>query len=409
MRVNRRAFIKSTAVAAAGVSFRSIPLLAQTSTAAGDGKNILVFVFLRGGVDGLALVPPHADGEYYRLRPTIALPRPNKEGKQSVLDLDGYFGLHPALGAMKPLYDDKRLAIVQAVGCYALSRSHFDAQEFVETGTPGRKGTPKGFLTRAGDSVQGGALTKAISFSRLRPRALQGPDAVLVSRDLQRFDFAAPGWRDEAEQLLRSMYALTPGPVGQVGRDTLEIMSLIKRTPALGAKPAHGAVYPDAFVGKAFQQAAQVVKAGIGTRCIFIDLDGNFDTHSNQIPLNQSEFEPIAQALAAFYTDLGASSDRVAVIVATEFGRALEENGAKGTDHGSGGAVFVIGDRVRGGKVAGAWPGIGKGALYEGRDVAVTTDFRDLFAEVVRHHLGIGDTSSLFPQYDARAELGLFA
>jgi uncharacterized protein (DUF1501 family) len=405
---DRRSFLKCAGAATVGLSLRRFPLLAQSAAAADEGTNVLVFVFLRGGVDGLALVPPHGDREYYRARPTIALAAPGKNGRSSIVDLDGYFGLHPALAPLKPLYEERRLAIVQAVGCYALSRSHFDAQEFMETGTPGTKGTMKGFLARSNDRIDGGVRTKAISFSRLRPRALQGPDQVLVTRDLHGLDFNAPGWYAEADRLLSTMYAASPGAIGQAGRDALEVLTLLKGTPALSIPPAHGASYPDAFVGKALLQAAQVIKAQIGTRCIFVDLDGNFDTHSDQLTNNQLEFEPLARTISAFYTDLGAHGDRVAVVVASEFGRALEENGAKGTDHGSGGVMFVMGGGVRGGRIVGEWAGLGKTSLYEGRDVAVTTDFRDVFAEVIHQHLGVRDSSGLFPEHRIQGELGLF-
>jgi uncharacterized protein (DUF1501 family) len=406
--IDRRSFVKTAAAAAATMSLRPNSLLANLAAAIGEGPNVLVFIFLRGGADGLALVPPHGDAAYYTARPTIALPPPKKEGAKSIVDLDGYFGLHPALAALKPLYDERRFAIVQAVGCTALTRSHFDAQEFMETGTPGTKGTPKGFLTRSIDGIQGPPLTKAISFARLRPRALQGPGQVLVTRDLRRFNFDPHALHGEAEALIRSMYAQQTGTVGQVGRDALDILELIRTTPALSAPVGHGAAYPEAFVGTALRQAAQVVRANIGTRCIFVDLDGTFDTHSDQLWNNQAEFEPIARAIAAFYTDLGAESDRVTTMVASEFGRALEENGAKGTDHGSAGAMFVIGNRVRGGKVFGQWPGLQKSALYEERDIAVTTDFRDVFAEVVHHHLRAPSVATLFPKYALRGELGLF-
>lgn len=405
--VDRRTFLKTAAAAAATISLRPDSLLASAASHAGDGRNILVFVFLRGGADGLALVPAHGDPLYYKARPTIALPAPKKEGTRSVVDLDGYFGLHPALASLAPLYAERRFAIIQAVGCTALGRSHFDAQEFMETGTPGTKGTPKGFLTRSIDDIRGAALTKAVSFARLRPRALQGPNQVLVTRDLARFDFDAPGWRSEAESLIRGMYAQESGTMGQVGRDALDILALIRRTPALSAPASHGAVYPEAFVGTALRQAAQIVKADIGTRCIFVDLEGTFDTHSDQLSNNQAEFEPLARAIAAFYSDLGGLGDRVTTVVASEFGRALEENGAKGTDHGTAGTVLLFGGRVRGGRIYGRWPGLAKDALYERRDLAVTSDFRDVFAEVVHRHLGV-PTATLFPNHDIGGELGLF-
>jgi uncharacterized protein (DUF1501 family) len=383
--------------------------LLRTAAAATRDDRVLVMLFLRGGADGLSLCPPYGEPQYYEQRPTIALPRPRQAGAESLVDLDGFFGLHPALAPLAPLYEDGRLAVLHAVGHRSLGRSHFDAQEFVETGTPAVKGTPTGFLDRCLGRAPGRDLMQGVSFSDLAPRAFLGPEPILVARDLSRFDFDAPQWRPEAEVRLSEMYAASPLTVGQTGRDALEALRILKGAPSIGAAPAGGAVYPDVPLGASMAQAAQIIKARLGTRCIFVDVPGDFDTHSYQLKHNQKDYSAIGTALAAFCTDLGNDLDRVVVMVATEFGRAVYESGAQGTDHGTGGAMLLVGGKVKGKRVHGRWPGIAKSELYLERDLAVTTDYRDVFAELARDHLGIPDASALFPGYVAGPAPGVMA
>ncbi|MGH9457802.1 MAG: DUF1501 domain-containing protein, partial [Thermoanaerobaculia bacterium] len=373
-RMTRRRFVSGTALAVIGATLTERSAFGRIARAAGEGDTVLVVLFLRGGADGLALCPPHGDSEYYRVRPTIALPPPGS-GSGSVLDLDGYFGLHPALAPLKPFWDDGQLGIVHAVGNDDVSRSHFDAQEFVETGTPGVKGS-NGFLARCLDPLPGIDLMEAVAFSRLRPRALQGPQAVLVAEDLSEFDFRATGWRAEAEDRLDAIYRSRIDDVGALGTDSLDAIRRLKITPVLFEPPANGAVYPDSVAGDGLRQAARIITAEMGTRCIFIDVEGDFDTHSAQVVNNQLDFEPIGLALAAFGRDLGTRMDRVVVLVVTEFGRAVYETGAAGTDHGTAGAMIAFGGPVAGGHVHGTWPGLLPHQLRQARDLAVTTDFR---------------------------------
>jgi uncharacterized protein (DUF1501 family) len=358
-------------------------------------------LFLRGGADGLNICAPYGDPEYYEQRPTIALPRPLQAGSDSLLDLDGYFGLHPALAPLRPMYSEGRMAILHAVGNGSLGRSHFDAQEFVETGTPAVKGTPTGWLGRYIARSPGSDLMQGVSISDLAPRSFQGPGPgpILVVRDVSRFDFDAPQWRTEAETFLAGMYDQSSLPVAQTGREALKAIRILKAAPEIGAPPAAGVVYPDVPLGGSLRQAAQLVKAALGTRCIFVDVPGNFDTHSQQIKENLRDYTELASALAAFDADLGKEMDRVVVMVVTEFGRAVYESGAGGTDHGTGAAMILLGGPVRGGRVHGQWPGLKKSQLFLERDLAATTDFRDAFAEVARQHLKLGDVSGLFPGY----------
>jgi uncharacterized protein (DUF1501 family) len=397
--LTRRVFLRGAGLAAVGIGASPTSLLLRTAAAATSDDRVLALLFLRGGADGLSLCAPYGAPEYYELRPTIALPRPRSSGALSLIDLDGFFGLHPALAPLAPLYADGSLAVLHAVGNPALSHSHFDAQEFVETGTPAVKGTTTGFLDRCLSRTEGRDLMQGVSFSDLVPRSFLGPEPILVVRDVSRFDFDAPRWRPEAERLLAEMYEANPLAVARTGQDALRALRILKGSPRIGAAPANGAVYPDAPLGVSMAQAAQIIKARFGTRCIFVDVPGDFDTHSLQLERNQKDYATLGAALQAFSVDLGQDMDRVVVMVVTEFGRAVYESGAQGTDHGTGGAMLLLGGRVKGKHVYGRWPGIAKAQLYLERDLAVTTDYRDVFAELARDHLGIPDVKGLFPGY----------
>ena len=398
---SRRVFLRGLGLAAVGVGFGPSPLMVRAAEAARAGDKVLVEIFLRGGCDGLNLCVPYGDPEYYSLRGGIAIAR------SAVLDLDGHFGFNPALSGLKRLYDEGRLAVLPAVGHYGLTRSHFDAQDFMETGTPGDKSTATGWLDRTIARIPGSEVTQAVSFSTQLPRSFLGPEPVLVAQNLTSFDLRARNWRDEAERLLRAMYEPKQTAVGRMGQETFAAMQTLLRTPEILAAPANGAQYPNASVGNSLRQAAQLIKAGLGTRSIYVNVPGAFDTHSNQTFNNDLEFTRLGDALAAFSTDLGRLLDDVIVLVTTEFGRTAAVNGSQGTDHGSGYTALVMGGGVRGGRVIGRWPGLATSQLYQGRDLAVTTDFRDVFAELARAQFGITDVAALFPGHSAGPALGI--
>jgi uncharacterized protein (DUF1501 family) len=398
--ISRRVFLRGAGLAALGVGFHPSSLMVRTAEAAAPGRKVLVKVFLRGGADGLNLLAPFGDPDYYALRGAIALSR------SEVVSLDGYFGLHPALAPLKPLYDEGRLALLPAVGNYGLTRSHFDAQDFMETGTPGVKSTASGWLDRTLASIPGAEVTQAVCFSAQLPRSFLGPEPVLVAQTLSSFDLRARSWRAEAERLLRPMYEGRDTAVGRVGRETFAAMDVLLRTPALSAAPANGAAYPVSNIGSSLRQAAQIIRADVGTRCIYVNVPGAFDTHATQLPANALEFTRLAEALRAFAQDLGPLLDDVLVMVTTEFGRAAYVNGSQGTDHGSAFCMVFMGAGVRGGRIHGRWPGLSRPQLYQERDVAVTTDFRDAFAEAARVQLGV-DPAALFPGYAPGAAPGV--
>jgi uncharacterized protein (DUF1501 family) len=362
-----------------------------------------VHVFLRGGADGLNLVCPYGEAEYYDLRGGIAHPRPGQAN--GVVNLDGHFGMHPEFAPLEPLWRDGRLAFVHAVGNPRLTRSHFDAQDFMESGTPGDKTTNTGWLNRAVARIPGSPVTEAVAFSAQLPRSFLGGEPVLVAQSLAAFDIRAPRWKPEADTLLRALYQPPNTEVGRVGRETFAAIAAIAQMPASAGTPANGAVYPSAAVGNSLRQAAQIIKAGLGTRCVFVNVNGGFDTHANQLAANTNDYRSLAGGLAAFATDLGGLLDDVVLLVTTEFGRTARVNGSAGTDHGTGYAMAVLGGRVRGGRVLGRWPGLSSSQLFENRDLAATTDFRDVFQEVARAQFGFSE--SLFPGYTPGPGVGV--
>ena len=330
---SRRIFLRGASAAALGIGMAPTALMSRTAAAA-TGAKVLVQIFIRGGIDTLNMVVPYGDPTYYNIRGGIAIPRPGQAG--GALRLDDTFGLHPSLSGLMPLWNQGRLAIVDAVGSYDLSRSHFDAQDFMETGTPGVKGTATGWLDRSLKMFPGTAVSEAVAFQAQLPRSFMGPEPVLVAQTLSSFNLKVGAtWRTEAETALRAMYNARQDEVGKVGRETFEAIDTIVRSPAVSAAPSNGAVYPTVGLGVYLRQAAAIIKAGLGTRTVFISLGGAYDTHSGQLAAHQTELPRLGDALAAFSQDLGSLMDDVVVLMVSEFGRTAYVNGSAGTDHGS--------------------------------------------------------------------------
>lgn len=405
MTVSRRAFMRAGGLAL--MSFGLDPLFLDRTAyamaaplAAGDaGGKTLVCLFQRGAVDGLSMVVPHGEAAYYADRPGIAIPR------EAVLDLDGHFGLHPALAALKPLWDAKALAAVQAVGSPDTTRSHFDAQDYMESGTPGVKTTPDGWLNRLAAHDRDHAATpfRAVAFGPLLPRALAGSAPSLAIDDLRAFGLRAPGAsRDRLTRAFEALYqGSATGVLASSSAEGFEAVQMLKRTNPAQYQPEHGAQYPAGRLGQSLLQIAQLIKGKVGMRIAFADM-GGWDTHVNQgAAAGQlgARLGELGNALAAFATDLGDKMADVVVLTMSEFGRTVRENGTGGTDHGHATAMLVLGGGVRGGRVAGRWPGLAPEARYEGRDLAVTTDFRDLFGEIATGHLGVAADAPIFPGY----------
>ena len=408
---SRRLFLKSSALAIFGVG--AAPAWLGRAVYAADGparrRKILIAIFQRGAVDGLNMVVPHGEPRYYEMRPTIAIPRPNGT-TDAAIDLDGTFGLHPSLAPLKPLYEERKLAIVEAVGSPDPTRSHFDAQDYMESGTPGIKSTNDGWMNRALPKDGGKpSPVRAVSMGAAVPRSLRGRnDAVAVS-NLADFRVRDPRGAETFEQMYDSA---TDTMLHGAGRETFEAVRIIQAVQKQTYTPANGASYPNGRFAQSLRQIAQLIKADVGVEVAFADV-GGWDTHVNEVgpkptagvlANNLTEF---GGALAAFYKDLGDRMEDVVVVTMSEFGRTARENGDRGTDHGHANVMFVMGGDVRGGKIYGDWPGLEQEQLYEARDLNLTTDFRDILGELVSKHLGNSNLGTVFPGYSRPKFRGL--
>lgn len=411
----RRTFLARNGIALLTLGFAP-SFLARTVFAAGAPRRAkqLVVVFQRGAVDGLSMVVPYGDASYYAARPSIAVPAPTGHEPLRALDLDGFFGLHPGLAALHPIWQRRDLAVVHACGSPDATRSHFDAQDYMETATPGVKRTEDGWLNRYLQTRQGGqtGAFQAVAVTTSLPRALQGRAPAVAMQQLSQFGLhtARPGLSASFE----SQYAEAADRLlHNVGREAFDAMKALDAADPGRYAPDHGANYPTSPFGRALAQVAQLLKADVGLEVAFTEV-GGWDTHVNQggaqgpLAARLSDF---GQGLAAFSTDLGDRLADVVVLTMSEFGRAVAENGSRGTDHGHGNAMFVFGGGVKGGRIYGRWPGLAGHERYDGRDLAVTTDFRNVFAEVVVRHLGLPDAHAVFPGFsvDPGRFLGLFS
>ena len=406
--MNRRYFIKSGSIALAsfGVMVSAPSFLERALAAAVDDKGkrkTLIAIFQRGAVDGLNVVVPYGEHAYYDVRPNIAVAKPDG-GAESAINLDGFFGLHPALVAFKPLWDSKRLAIVHASGSPDNTRSHFDAQDYMESATPGVKSTQDGWLNRYLQTKPDAqkSLFRAVSMTQNMPRAMQGKAPTLAISNLADFSIRAGQSSAAIQGGFEAIYDQTVNDaLHGTGKETFEAINYLKQVNPAQFKPENGANYPQTPFGNALRQIAQLIKAGVGLEVAFADI-GGWDTHvneGNQQGQLSNLLRQFSSAIAALYTDLGQRMDDVVILTMSEFGRTVKENGNRGTDHGHANAMFIVGNTVRGGKVYGDWPGLKSDQLYEGRDLALTTDFRDVFGEIAYKHLGATNLKAVFPGY----------
>ena len=401
----RRIFLRNAGLAMVGVG--SSPLWLERALYAANGpaarKKILVAIFQRGAADGLNIVVPHGESRYYAMRPTIAVPRPSGADPQnSAIDLDGFFGLHPALAPLQPLYAAQHLAIVHAAGSPDPTRSHFDAQDYMESGTPGRKATDDGWLNRALPAAPDPlSPVRAVAMGAVLPRAMRGRNNAVAIESLNSFQVR----NDSASKVFQAMYAGSQDKIlNGTGRETFDAVKLLQSIEKQPYQP--GAEYPGGAFGQSLRQVARLIKSDVGVEVAFADI-GGWDHHVNEVGPRASEGQlaqrlgELGGSLAAFWKDLGDRMADVTVVTMSEFGRTARENGNRGTDHGHANVMFVMGGDVRGGKVYGEWPGLDDHQLYEGRDLALTTDFRDVLAELVTTHLGNRDLREVFPGYAA--------
>ena len=403
--ISRRIFLRDGALAVVGLSM--VPGFVYRAALAAQpvlaGKKTLVVIFQRGGVDGLSMVVPFGDPDYYAHRSSIAIPGPSRE-RVSALDLDGFFGLNPAMEPLHQIYQRGHLAIINAAGSPHPTRSHFQAQDYMESAAPGGGRVSDGWLNRHLQTNQHAEAStfRGIALSQNLPRTLKGEAPALAIGDLTDSEKVI-----EARALYESRYDReTNALLSGTSREMFDAIEQLKELNPASYQPANGAAYPPGGgrqgFGRSMRQLAQLIKADVGVEVAFLDI-GGWDTHSNQggVEGNLSfRLNQFARTLEAFYLDLGDRMDDVAVLTMSEFGRTARENGSGGTDHGKANVMFLLGGSVKGGKVYGDWPGLAPEQLNEDRDLAMTTDFRDVFAEVLIGHLESQKPEFVFPEFD---------
>jgi uncharacterized protein (DUF1501 family) len=412
---DRRMFLKSSGLALIAGGFLPKVFVRMAEAGTTEGRKVLVGIFQRGAVDGLNVLVPYAEKSYYDARPSIAVPRPGS-GENAALDLDGFFGLHPSMAPLVPYFKDRAAAFVHAVGSPDTTRSHFDAQDFMESGTPGVKSTKDGFLCRALVEKRDPKATplRAVSLTPGLPRILAGSAGAISMPNVAQFGIRAGAESAPAAESFESMYAdAVAGSLQTTAKESFEAVKLVKSADPARIAPDNGAQYPKSPFGNAMKQIAQLIKANVGLEIAFTDV-GGWDTHAGEGGAQgqlANRLKDYANAIAAFAKDLGSRMADVTLVTMSEFGRTVKENGNRGTDHGHANHMLLLGGGVAGGKVYGRWPGLDASKLYEGRDLAVTTDFRDVFAEVLAKRLAIGNLKPVFPGYDLddKKRLGLIA
>jgi len=405
MGITRRVFLKSGAMAIVGTA--AIPSFLQRAVFAAEvagRRKRLVVIFQRGAADGLNIVVPYGEAGYYSMRPTIAIPRPG--AANGAIVLDGFFGLHPAMAAFKPIWDERHLAIVHAAGSPDNTRSHFDAQDYMESGTPGLKSTGDGWLNRALRARQQRTTPfHAVAMGGTMPRILSGTAPAVAIGNINEFGVAP---RSQASGMLSSAFESMYGGTSDTmlhgtATETFEALKMLKTADPAKYTPAPNARYPRGRLGDSLRQLAQLMKADLGVEVAFADI-GGWDHHVNETPQLTNVLREFSESIAAFWYDLGPLAEETVIVTMSEFGRTARENGNRGTDHGHANVMFVLGGTARGGRVYGKWPGLSSSDLYEGRDLALTTDFRTVLSEAVSRQLAVRDLHPVFPGFDARAQ-----
>lgn len=407
---SRRAFLKSGALALFATGIGGVPNFVAKAAESRKlsrlyKKNkILVCIFQRGAMDGLMAVTPFTDQYLQKARPTLFMSAA-KSANKPLIDLDGKYGLHPSMSAFELLFRQKRLAIVHGVGSPNNTRSHFDAQDYMESGTPFNKGTDSGWLNRAVGLLGHEAVTpfQAVSLTSSLPRSFYGDNEALAISNLQDFAIQLRGnpiGTNTAAKSFEELYDKTSSSLlNKTGKESFEAVKMLKNADVRNYRPSNGAEYPLSPLGNSLKQIAQLIKMDVGLEIGFTEC-GGWDTHFNQgteIGTFSRNVLDLSNSMAAFWTDLGSLQDDVEVMTMTEFGRTVHQNGTGGTDHGRGSCMFILGNDVKGGVVHGKVPELALENLEDNRDLPVTTDFRAVFDEVATSHLRIKDEGKLFP------------
>ncbi|MFA6275844.1 MAG: DUF1501 domain-containing protein [Pedobacter sp.] len=413
---SRRGFIKAGGLALFGISLGGIPgfLADAVAGTVAPGlfkkKKIMVCIFQRGAMDGLMAVTPFTDQYLKAVRPNLFMSAAQGGKEKSLIDLDGRFGLHPSMSAFEPMFREKRMAIVHGIGSPNNTRSHFDAQDFMESGTPFNKGTASGWLNRAVGLLGHEAATplQAVSLTSSLPRSFYGDNPAVAISNLADFNIQLRGNQAGANMASKSFEDLydqtSSGLLKNTGKESFDAIKLLQKTNVRDYKPEYNAVYPATALGNSLKQIAQLIKMDVGMEVAFAE-SGGWDTHFNQgtdTGIFARNVNDLSNSIMAFWTDMGKYQDEVTVMTMTEFGRTVAQNGTGGTDHGRGSCNFILGNSVNGGLVHGLMNPLAKENLEDGRDLAVTTDFRAVFSEVADKHLGIHNDKVLFPDWSGK-------
>ncbi|MBC8053479.1 MAG: DUF1501 domain-containing protein [Sphingobacteriaceae bacterium] len=409
----RRGFVKAGGLALFGIGIGGIPAFLSEAVAGIKApglfqrKKILVCIFQRGAMDGLMAVTPFTDQYLKAARPTLFMSATKTGNNRPLIDLDGRFGLHPSMSAFEPMFREKRMAIVHGIGSPNSTRSHFDAQDYMESGTPFNKGTASGWLNRAVGLLGHEAATpfQAVSLTSSLPRAFYGENPAVAISNLQDFNIQMRGNQSGANMAAKSFEDLydqtSSGLLKDTGKESFEAIKMLQKTDTKNYKPANGAVYPLTALGNSLKQIAQLIKMNVGLEVAFAE-SGGWDTHFNQgtdTGIFARNVNDLSNSIMAFWTDMGTLQDDVTVMTMTEFGRTVKQNGTGGTDHGRASCNFILGNDVKGGMVHGKVNPLSVENLEDGRDLAVTTDFRSVFSEVADKHLKINNDKVLFPDW----------
>ncbi len=409
---SRRAFLKGGGIALFGIGIGGVPSFIA-SAANSDKiilpykkKKILVTIFQRGAMDGLMAVTPFTDDYLKAARPTLFMSAAKNSSQAPLIDLDGRFGLHPSMKAFEPFFREKRLGIVHGIGSPNNTRSHFDAQDYMESGTPFRKGTPSGWLNRAVGLLGHDATPfRAVSLTSSLPRSFYGDNPSVAISNLQDFAIQLKGSQAGANAAAKSFEDLydktTSGLLKETGKESFDAMKMLQKTDTKNYTPSNNVTYPVSPLGNSLKQIAQLIKMDVGLEVAFAE-SGGWDTHFNQ-GREQGVFArnvgDLSNSIIAFWNDMQAYQDDITVMTMTEFGRTVKQNGTGGTDHGRASCNFILGNDVNGGLVHGNVKPLAIENLEDGRDLAVTTDFRSVFSEVAAAHLKINNDKILFPDW----------
>lgn len=410
---SRRGFLKAGGLALFGIGIGGVPGFLADAVAGikqpglFERRKTLVCIFQRGAMDGLMAVTPFTDEYLKAARPSLFMSAAKASANKPLIDLDGRFGLHPSMSAFEQVFKEKRMGIVHGIGSPNNTRSHFDAQDYMESGTPFKKSTESGWLNRAVGLLghDGATPLRGVSLTSSLPRSFYGDNPAVAINNLQDFNIQMRGNVNGANMAAKSFEDLydqtSSGLLKETGKESFEAIKMLQKTDVKNYKPANGAVYPNSGLGNSLKQIAQLIKMNVGMEVAFAE-SGGWDTHFNQgreTGIFARNVNDLSESIMAFWTDIGTLQDDVTVMTMTEFGRTVKQNGTGGTDHGRASCNFILGNGVKGGLVHGLVNPLAIENLEVGRDLAVTTDFRAVFSEVADKHLKLNNDKVLFPDW----------